>query len=72
MLSDLVYPCENCGIEKEEIQERLYRVTKLLSLEPLLNRKLSELSGGEKQKIAIASVLMLDTRVVDGRAVFQS
>nr|WP_315314243.1 energy-coupling factor ABC transporter ATP-binding protein [Treponema denticola] len=64
VLSDLVYPCENCGIEKEEIQERLYRVTKLLSLEPLLNRKLSELSGGEKQKIAIASVLMLDTRVV--------
>ena len=64
VLSDLVYPCENYGIEKEEIQERLNRVTKLLSLEPLLNRKLSELSGGEKQKIAIASVLMLDTRVV--------
>ena len=64
VLSDLVYPCENYGIEKEEIQERLHRVTKLLSLEPLLNRKLSELSGGEKQKIAIASVLMLDTRVV--------
>ncbi|EPF29088.1 energy-coupling factor ABC transporter ATP-binding protein [Treponema medium] len=64
VLSDLVYPCENYGIEKEEIQERLHRVKKLLSLEPLLNRKLSELSGGEKQKIAIASVLMLDTRVV--------
>ena len=64
VLSDLVYPCENYGIEKEEIQERLHRVTKLLSLESLLNRKLSELSGGEKQKIAIASVLMLDTRVV--------
>ena len=64
VLSDLVYPCENYGIPKEEIQERLNRVTKLLSLEPLLNRKLSELSGGEKQKIAIASVLMLDTRVV--------
>jgi len=64
VLSDLVYPCENYGIEKEKIQERLNRVTKLLSLEPLLNRKRSELSGGEKQKIAIASVLMLDTRVV--------
>ena len=64
VLSDLVYPCENYGIEKEEIQGRLHRVTKLLSLEPLLNRKLSELSGGEKQKIAIASVLMLDTEVV--------
>ncbi|WP_230974660.1 ABC transporter ATP-binding protein [Treponema vincentii] len=63
VLSDLVYPCENYGIQKEEI-ERRHRVTKLLSLEPLLNRKLSELSGGEKQKIAIASVLMLDTRVV--------
>ena len=64
VLSDLVYPCENYGIQKEEIERRLKYVTELLSLESLLNKKLSELSGGEKQKIAIASVLMLDTRVV--------
>ena len=64
VLSDLVYPCENYGIQKEEIERRLKYVTELLSLEPLLNKKLSELSGGEKQKVAIASVLMLDTRVV--------
>ena len=64
VLSDLVYPCENYGIQKEEIERRLKYVTELLSLEPLLNKKLSELSGGEKQKVAIASVLMLDTKIV--------
>ena len=64
VLSDLVYPCENYGIQKEEIERRLKYVTELLSLEPILNKKLSELSGGEKQKVAIASVLMLDTKIV--------
>ena len=64
VLSDLVYPCENYGIQKEGIERRLKYVTELLSLEPILNKKLSELSGGEKQKVAIASVLMLDTKIV--------
>ena len=64
VFSDLVYPCENYGIQKEEIERRLKYVTELLSLKPLLNKKLSELSGGEKQKVAIASVLMLDTKIV--------
>ena len=64
VLSDLVYPCENYGIQKEEIERRLKYVTELLSLKPLLNKKLSELSGGGKQKAAIASVLMLDTKIV--------
>ena len=53
VLSDLVFACENYGISKENIQACMDSVVALLSLEPLLGRKLAELSGGEKQKVAI-------------------
>lgn len=64
VLSDLVFSCENYAVGRDEINYRLERIVSLLSLEHLLGKKLSELSGGEKQKIAIASALMLDTDIL--------
>ena len=64
VLSDLVYACENYGISQKVIQARVDSVVALLSLEPLLGRKLTELSGGEKQKVAIASALMLNADIL--------
>lgn len=64
VLSDLVFACENYGISKENIQACMDSVVALLSLEPLLGRKLAELSGGEKQKVAIASALMLNADIL--------
>lgn len=64
VLSDLVYACENYGISKKDIQARVDSVVALPSLEPLLGRKLAELSGGEKQKVAIASALMLNADIL--------
>lgn len=63
-LSDIVFACENFGIEKKEIEQRLKKIIDLLSLENLIGRKLTKLSGGEKQKIAIASMLILDNKVI--------
>ena len=54
VLSDLVYACENYGIPKQEIEQRMRDIVSLLSLNNIIERKLSDLSGGEKQKIAIA------------------
>lgn len=64
VLSDMVFACENFGIEKSEIENRMALVTELLSMKHLLGKKLNEMSGGEKQKIAIASVLMMGTEIV--------
>ncbi len=64
VLSDLVFGCENFGVPREEIERRLRAVTETLSLDRFLGRRFSELSGGEKQKIAIASALMLASRIL--------
>ncbi|WP_462427315.1 ABC transporter ATP-binding protein [Fusobacterium varium] len=64
VLSDLVYACENYGISKQEIEQRMKYIVSLLSLNNIIEKKLSDLSGGEKQKIAIASILMLNTNIL--------
>ena len=64
VLSDLVYACENYGIPKQEIEQRMKYIVSLLSLNNIIEKKLSDLSGGEKQKIAIASILMLKTDIL--------
>lgn len=64
VLSDLVYACENYEIPKHEIKQRMRDIVSLLSLNNIIERKLSDLSGGEKQKIAIASILMLNTNIL--------
>ena len=53
---EIVFGCENISLPKEETQRRLEAVTKFFDLERLLDRSIFELSGGEKQKIACASV----------------
>ena len=54
--SEIVFGCENMGLPVPEMTRRLEDTTKSLKLEKLLNRSLFALSGGEKQKIAGASV----------------
>lgn len=62
VLSDLVFGCENFSVSREEITERLERIIDLLDIRIFIGRRFSELSGGEKQKIAIASALMLNSK----------
>ena len=54
--SELVFGCENLGIEESEILKRLEYVVDDFGLENLLDKNIFKLSGGEKQKIACASV----------------
>lgn len=44
--------------------EKLYDVSKTLSLDEFLNRTLSELSGGERQRVLIAQALMQEAQVL--------
>ena len=54
--SELVFGCENLSFDVEEIEKRLNRVVNEFNLENLLDKSIFKLSGGEKQKIACASV----------------
>lgn len=54
--SELVFGCENLGIDEDEIINRLNLVVNDFNLENLLEKNIFKLSGGEKQKIACASV----------------
>ena len=53
---ELVFGCENQGMTREEISERLALTVKDMKLEALVDRNIFELSGGEKQQIACGSV----------------
>jgi len=54
--SEIVFGCENLGIDESEIKNRLNIVVNQFKIENLLDKNIFKLSGGEKQKIACASV----------------
>lgn len=62
--SELAFACENMGMEEKEIENRIKKITKEMKIEKLLDRSIFELSGGEKQKIACASVATLFPEVI--------
>lgn len=57
--SEIAFGCENMGMPEAEILNRVDRATGELHATSLLGRSIFELSGGEKQKIACASVSAL-------------
>ena len=50
---------ENAGIEPVEIRKRIKEAAEQFSLSELLDASVFELSGGEKQRVAIACATML-------------
>lgn len=64
VISELVFGCENLGLPREEIEERLNETISTFQLEKLIDKRMFELSGGEKQLIACASVHMLDPSII--------
>ena len=58
--SEIAFGCENLAINEEEINLRIEKTVSALKIENLLNRSLFALSGGEKQKIACASVSAME------------
>lgn len=54
--SEIAFGCENFGMEPKLIQDRVYETADALHINALLDRNIFQLSGGEKQKIAFASI----------------
>ena len=54
--SELAFLCENMGMEKKDIISRIEDTVNGFGIEKLIDRDIFGLSGGEKQKIACASI----------------
>lgn len=63
-ISELAFACENYGVAADEIKRRMEYAVTVLHLEPLIDKRLSDMSNGEKQKTAIASVLTMQPHII--------
>ncbi len=57
--ADIAFPLENLAFPREEIRERVEWALRVMGIEDLRDRSPAELSGGQKQKVAVASVLAM-------------
>lgn len=60
---EIAFGCENLGLSPTEIEKRLERAAREMHVANLLGRSIFQLSGGEKQKIACASVSAMQPEV---------
>ena len=61
---DIVFGPLQLGLAKDQIQERLEKLSITLKIKELLDRSPHQLSIGEKRKIAIASTLIIDPQIL--------
>ena len=61
---ELAFGLENLGIPREEIKEKIKEVVKITEIESIIDKAPFEISGGEQQRVAIASILVLEPRVI--------
>lgn len=62
--SELAFGCENLCLQADEILKRISRTVRTFHIESLMDRSIFELSGGEKQKIACASIDVLSPEII--------
>lgn len=55
---------ENMGMERQLLHERVQIALQQIGITDLKNKKVRELSGGQKQKVAIASTLVFDSEII--------
>jgi multiple sugar transport system ATP-binding protein len=54
---------KQAGIPKPEIESQVAMASKMLSLDPLLERRPAELSGGQRQRVAIGRALVREPKL---------
>ena len=62
--SELAFGCENQGLPENEIVERVKFIADQFDIESLMGKNIFCMSGGEKQKIACASVSVSDPPIM--------
>ncbi|MCI0343899.1 MAG: energy-coupling factor ABC transporter ATP-binding protein [Chloroflexi bacterium] len=61
--AELAFGPENLGIDRRDIRQRIASVAERAGIESLRGRDTAELSGGEKQLLAMAGILMMQPRL---------
>lgn len=61
---ELLFGLENFGVDHGEIPTRIERTLELVGIADLRDREIATLSGGQKQKVAIAAILALEPDVL--------
>ena len=64
VFEEVAYGLENFGVPVEEIVERVENIMKLTNIEALAMKNPFELSGGQAQRVALASVIVLEPDVL--------
>ena len=64
VFEEIAYGLENLGVPREEIKQRVTDVIKLLKIEDLQDKNPNELSGGQSQRVAIASIIVMNPKVL--------
>ena len=61
---ELLFGLENFGVPHDQIEDRIARTLATVGIADLREREIATLSGGQKQKVAIAAILALEPRVL--------
>ncbi len=61
---EIAFGLENWGYPRDHIRKKIEDVSKLTGIESLLEKAPFEISGGEQQRVAIASILALEPEVL--------
>jgi cobalt/nickel transport system ATP-binding protein len=64
VLDELAFGPLQLGLAEDEVRRRVHDVAEHLRIEKLLDRPPYSLSGGEKKRVAIASVITMEPRVL--------
>ena len=61
---EIAFGLENLGVPVKEISRRIEESASLTEIEHILDKAPFELSGGEQQRVAIASILVLEPKIL--------
>ncbi len=61
---ELAFGLENMGVEVSEIHKRVDKIMKQTKIEPFKDRNPFQLSGGQLQRVALASILVMEQDIL--------
>lgn len=64
VFEEIAIGLENLGLPREAMIEKVERVVEQLGIQALVRKNPNELSGGQRQKVAFASIIAMDADVI--------